>query len=455
MQHRRTIGTSIIGSVVAAMIFAVFVASPAQSASQWEALTGLDNRVEDIEFGPDGTLYAGGLFTGNVAAWDGATWQVVGSTGPGIGSVTALAVDSAGDLYAAGSSSPFVKVWDGNSWDPLPGGDAPSSGVEALHLMGGVLYAGGGGFLDGSYVARWTGSTWDGLPGGSIGGTVYSLASRSSGTMLAGSDDGNVYALSGITWSALGATAPGVNTIYSIAIGAGDTIYAGGQADPEIVTYNSGTDSWDPVSPSVAEADPSDSNRIYALAASNDGSLYAGGFYSLVTGSQTLEWLGALSSGSWSSPGASFFDDRIRDFAIASDGTLYSAGGFTGKVARLLDSASLGGASGVPEATETLSFDAGQGVTCRQAHATGRQGTWITLPGSSDCTAPSDTPNAMLLGWATTSKFPLDIARRQVANGWGVYETLDASGRITGVFIPAGGSTFLSNSNNLFAVWDS
>lgn len=446
-------------AMITAFTVTTLVSAPAQSAPQWEALAGLDNDVEDIEFGPDGTLYAGGQFTGNVASWDGTGWQVLGGTGPGIGNVTSLAFDPDGNLYAGGNggghggSAPFVAKWNGTAWSSLAG-YSPDDDVEALLFSRGLLFAAGDGSVANGYAASWDGTAWTKLDQGALADTVYALAALSNGTILAGSGDSKVWELSGTTWSALGLSAPGINTVYSIAIGPGDRIYAGGQVDPEIVTYNAGTGSWDPVSPSVAEADPADSNRIFALVASADGTLYAGGFYSLVTGTQTLDWLGVLSSGSWSSPGPSFFDARIREFTFASDGTLYAAGDFTGFVARFVDSEVSGGVSSTAVVTQTLSLDGGQGVTCRQGSAVGRQGTWITLPGTSDCTPPSDTPNATLLGWATARDFPLDIARRQVTNGWGAYEMFDDTGKLSAVFIPAGGPTFLSGSGNLYAVWN-
>lgn len=72
---------------------------------------------------------------------------------------------------------------------------------------------------------------------------------------------------------------------------------------------------------------------------------------------------------------------------------------------------------------------------------------------ASDCTAPPSNPDATLLGWATTLDFPVDIAERQVDNGWGAYETFNETGQLTGVFIPAGGMTQVSAPNNLYAIW--
>jgi len=57
------------------------------------------------------------------------------------------------------------------------------------------------------------------------------------------------------------------------------------------------------------------------------------------------------------------------------------------------------------------------------------------------------------LGWATNPNFPVDIAQRQIDNGWGAYQMLNGEERITAVFIPAGGPTLLSGDGNLFAIW--
>jgi len=100
-----------------------------------------------------------------------------------------------------------------------------------------------------------------------------------------------------------------------------------------------------------------------------------------------------------------------------------------------------------------LSINSGDGSSCRQSSESGFAGSWMNLPGADDCTAPATKPGATLLGWATTPNFPVDIAQRQVSNGWGAYEMVNDEGRLTAVFIPAGGATFLSGDGNLFAIW--
>ena len=102
----------------------------------------------------------------------------------------------------------------------------------------------------------------------------------------------------------------------------------------------------------------------------------------------------------------------------------------------------------------SLSLDlAASGASCTEGSAaSGSVGTWLTLPGADDCTSTT-TPNAKLLGWATSADFPVAIAQRQINNGWGTYELFDSEGRMTAVFIPAGQATFVSGPNSLHPVW--
>jgi hypothetical protein len=103
--------------------------------------------------------------------------------------------------------------------------------------------------------------------------------------------------------------------------------------------------------------------------------------------------------------------------------------------------------------TVEISLTPGDGTTCRNSSQPGTAGTWISLPGADDCTPPASKAGATLLGWATSPNFPVAIAKRQVDNGWGAYETFNDDGQLTGVFIPAGGATFLSGSGKLYTIW--
>lgn len=105
--------------------------------------------------------------------------------------------------------------------------------------------------------------------------------------------------------------------------------------------------------------------------------------------------------------------------------------------------------------TFELSLTPSDGTRCTNSSQSGIAGTWVTLPGASECTPPATRPNARLLGWATSPDFPVSIAQRQVDNGWGAYEIYDDEGRIAAVYIPAGGAAFLTGDNTLHPIWSS
>lgn len=100
-----------------------------------------------------------------------------------------------------------------------------------------------------------------------------------------------------------------------------------------------------------------------------------------------------------------------------------------------------------------LRLSAGPEAKCSTMELIARRNTWLPLPDSRDCAVSAGDADAELLGWATSTDFPLEIARRQVDNGWGAYEIFDVDGRLTGVFIPAGGATLVSASGTLHAIW--
>ena len=112
------------------------------------------------------------------------------------------------------------------------------------------------------------------------------------------------------------------------------------------------------------------------------------------------------------------------------------------------------GSDSQPTRTTTLVLALPMGVQCTSSSLTA-SGPWIQLPSAGDCSVSgrvSDT-NPLLLGWATSPDFPVDIAQRQVDNGWGAYETFNDNGQLTGVFIPAGGYTAVTGDTNLHPIW--
>lgn len=128
----------------------------------------------------------------------------------------------------------------------------------------------------------------------------------------------------------------------------------------------------------------------------------------------------------------------------------------TGSFTIVVGSGGGGGSSSSAAAepqTVEISLTPEDGTTCRNSSQPGTAGTWINLPGADDCTPPASKAGATLLGWATSPNFPVEIAKRQVVNGWGAYETFNDDGQLTGVFIPAGGATLLSSAGKLYTIW--
>ncbi len=142
--------------------------------------------------------------------------------------------------------------------------------------------------------------------------------------------------------------------------------------------------------------------------------------------------------------------------AVASDASsLVSGGSSTVRIraATAPGAVSGSGAQSPQPQTFDLTFTPDSGAMCSTSSESGKDGTWITLPGTRDCTPPATRPKATLLGWATSPNLPVEIAKRQVARGWGAYERFNADGQLTEVFIPAGRAALLSGSNILYAIW--
>ena len=83
-------------------------------------------------------------------------------------------------------------------------------------------------------------------------------------------------------------------------------------------------------------------------------------------------------------------------------------------------------------------------------------GAWVRLPSASECTAVQrerSGADVTLLGWATTPGFSVDLAREHVGQSEGALELHNDDGRLTAVFIPAGGWTHITAEATLFPIW--
>jgi len=104
-------------------------------------------------------------------------------------------------------------------------------------------------------------------------------------------------------------------------------------------------------------------------------------------------------------------------------------------------------------ATVDITLDQITSEVLRTWASTATLGSWKQLPESNEITGVDENAGKTFLGAATTPDFPVDIAQRQVDNGWGPYETFNEDGDLTSVFIPAGGWMAISNSTRLYAIW--
>ena len=224
-------------------------------------VSGLDNHDEGSAIGIfDGNLIVGGSFehadgynTRNIAQWNGAIWEALGS---GLDTSVHAIAEYNGDLYVGGysdlTSTSSLAKWDGNNWTPFGNVDG---NVRSLIVFDGELYIGGSiSSVDGmtvNNVASWNGVTWDTLSSGLTGGClwysegVYDMTVFNNNLIIGGSfkDAGttvvnNIASWNGTDWSALEAgiycsnenmnpydTAGFVNTITVF----NNKLYAGGE----------------------------------------------------------------------------------------------------------------------------------------------------------------------------------------------------------------------------------
>jgi hypothetical protein len=235
----------------------------AGAGAEVQALAVFDDGLGPALFAGGSFTSAGGVAAASIARWNGTGWSALGGgiTG-GSARVEALAVfdDGSGSaLYAAGSFTAAgglptgsIAKWDGATWSPIPG---IPLGFTALAVFdngaGSALYAGGiftsvGGVAARS-IARWDGAQWSPL-GAGVEGSVESLVVFDEGvgprlyvggsfTQAGGVQSRRVARWDGAGWSALGsgiaALLPNGVTVRALAVfddgtdGAPD-LYAGG-----------------------------------------------------------------------------------------------------------------------------------------------------------------------------------------------------------------------------------
>lgn len=180
----------------------------AVSAAALPANRGFDGPVNALATFDDGTgavLCAGGRFASadgavaaNVAAWDGAAWQALGTgTSAEVWSLAQFDIDFVGPidpvlavggdfLLAGGVTVNRIATWDGAAWSALGSGANDSvralaqfdKGTDAALGAGGDFTSIGG--INANRAAYWTGSVWEPM-GNGLSCTVSALAQTGTG----------------------------------------------------------------------------------------------------------------------------------------------------------------------------------------------------------------------------------------------------------------------------------
>jgi trimeric autotransporter adhesin len=124
-----------------------------------------------------GTFTVGTIADGHVAHHDGTTWHSVGT--PPDASPSAMIVHG-GQLIVAFNTFPAViAAWNGSTWQTIGTISGPGSDVNTFTVYQGALVAAGNfGSIDGvaaNGIAQWNGSSWSAL-GAGVTGTVRALA---------------------------------------------------------------------------------------------------------------------------------------------------------------------------------------------------------------------------------------------------------------------------------------
>jgi hypothetical protein len=267
---------------------------------------------------------AGGTPTTNVARWNGASWQVMGSIA---GGVNALAFFN-GELHASSSA---VFRWDGANWQQL--GAAMNLSVNALAEFNGELIAGGLFTAVGSTgvfrMARWNGSSWSAVPPG-LGMpdrrcdtlAVYNSALFAGGARNrpSGAQAENVGRWDGDGWSYLGGgidnavldvvSYDGELVAGGIFITAGDTVVNGIAAR--------GVDGWHRLGPEGLTGNP---GVVTDLAVYNGDLLATGSFNAI--GGVPANGLARWDGESWHA-----FGNQSVNRMLVDNGELYACGGW-------------------------------------------------------------------------------------------------------------------------------
>ncbi|GEM_PF-637282 len=345
--------------------------------------------IEVLYLSPAGEIYFANPVT-DIYRWDGSQWSLY--TTHLNGEIKALTT-CGGFLYAGGMfTAPsgggvalnYIARWDGSAWQPLGSGmndtvNVLACGADGSLVAGGAFTTAGG--VTVARVARWDGAAWSAM-GSQITQPVTSLAFAPDGTLL--SADGTIRYWNGAQWNVLGG---GFATILRVGLD-GSIWMVGGST----TSYGYGLHRWDGSQWVQSNMITVPENFVYDMQPGTED-VYLSGYFSSIDGrpaSGLVFWDGYQ----WQPVAEGANLPVIRKMAVAADGTLIAAGGFSSAggqpISQLAAFKELHYISGavLDELDQPM---AGVIVSVGNSTAvTGADGTYWLAPQSGDCTASAN-----------------------------------------------------------------
>ncbi len=333
---------------------------------------------------------AGGNFAGYVATWNGASWNTLGggvqAASPSGNAVPVLTLLSdQGSLYAGGVffsaggvAANNIARWNGAAWEAL--GTGANNGVNGVvaalgGTTNGLLYIGGNFVQAGTntvnHIAAWNGTTWSSLAGGVSDN--FSIVPGVSGLLVSGVDllaCGN-FILAGTNlvtglarWDGaqwFPVVLPGRHPISRITAQGSRTVVAGRLQSLMVPSGRTGLIQYDGAEWSILGGGLVGSLQTIDYAGSR---WQASGRFGISDGSGTRPMVAQWSGKGWTNlgnglPVQQFSSQYIREF-LTRDGLSYAAGDYGGGVTVLSNNtwSDLGGS--LPGTGQALAFHRGE-----------------------------------------------------------------------------------------------
>ena len=283
-----------------------------EAAQQWNPMGNLDansvgGSISALTFDPKtGRLVAGGYDNDNgvgyCAAWNGATWNNMGSFNS---TVYALTENPAtGNLVAGGDFNGNFAEWKVPTWTTFDGLNNSDNALITDPATGHIF---AGGWFDG-YCAEWDGSQWNVL--GNLDGGVAALAiDPATGHLIAGGNfSGYCAEWNGTAWTTLGALD---SDVYALTFNpTNGNLIAGGYFSGYCAEWNGSQ--WNALAGLNNEVDALTVNPT-------NGNVVAGGWFD----GYCAEWNGS----EWTTLGA--LDSGVKALTVATTGHLIAGGYFS------------------------------------------------------------------------------------------------------------------------------